>query len=138
MSTFVDVLELFVEAAQRPNSMEDYEHLPRHFVDAAWANGATSSRRAEVRQTRAKHRPPCPHCGAAVERVGASAKLPTYCAPKCSRAARNARWQARHGAARNDARRKTERRVGPLKASGNYSETPNSSSNSPESPDGSR
>ena len=103
------IIKEFVEAALLAYSHDDYNHVPRHFVDAAWANGKTSSRRHEVRRERAAARPPCPHCGAPVERVGTSAKLPKYCAPKCMRAARFARWHAKHGAKRNTARRKTGR-----------------------------
>lgn len=63
---------------------------------------ARSRRRMQSRVERAAVRPPCPHCGASVERVGTSAKLPTYCTPSCMRRARFARWYAKHGAARRE------------------------------------
>ncbi len=56
----------------------------------------TAPRRNAARQAaralRAAARPPCPHCGAPVDRVGRSATIPKYCSPKCMRAARWARW----------------------------------------------
>jgi hypothetical protein len=58
---------------------------------------------------RRESRPPCPHCGAKVERVSerkqGGGTSPTYCSPKCMRAARFARWYAKHGAERNERRR---------------------------------
>jgi hypothetical protein len=67
---------------------------------------AESGRRRARRAQRAATRLPCPHCGGKVERVGATAKLPTYCTPKCMRAAKCARWHAKHGQDHNARRRK--------------------------------
>lgn len=61
--------------------------------------------RMVLRQERAAARPPCPHCGVFVERVGVSAKIPKFCSAKCGRAARFARWYAKHGTERNERRR---------------------------------
>lgn len=48
------------------------------------------ARRAHDRAAKRASRPPCPHCGAPVEResLNGGAKVPTYCTPKCARAAR--------------------------------------------------
>lgn len=87
------------------------ESQVRRSDPAAWAHEyAQEKRRRRVkRAARAAARPPCPHCGGKVERVGATAKIPTYCAPACSRAARFKRWWEKHGEARNARRRKGPR-----------------------------
>lgn len=63
--------------------------------------------RATGRLAKIASRPPCPHCGAPVERDSANrrAKVPTYCSRKCMRASVWARWHAKHGAERNARRR---------------------------------
>lgn len=66
---------------------------------------ARNAARQAARVERAAVRPPCPHCGAPVERVGSSATLPKYCAPKCARAAAYAKWWAKNRDARNERRR---------------------------------
>lgn len=108
----VGILELFVEVQERWAGAEDYGHLPRHFVDAAWANGKTSRRRNEIRRERAENRPPCPHCGGVVTRCGATAKIPKFCSSKCMRAARWARWWAKNKDVQNAARRRAAAKGG--------------------------
>lgn len=75
----------------------------------AWYDEQLFRKRAIRRSTRTQRaaaRPPCPRCGAKVERCGPTAKIPTYCSDRCMRAARFARWHAKHGQERNDRRRK--------------------------------
>lgn len=92
--------------------------IPKHTLETAYEHNRQRNRdymretaparcaaRAQVRAERAAARPPCPHCGAKVERLGATAKIPTYCSKKCNRAAVFARWYAKHGVERNERRR---------------------------------
>lgn len=72
----------------------------------AWEYAGCKRRRRQKRIARAAARGPCPHCGGKVERIGATAKIPIYCTPKCARAARWARWYAKHGVEHNARRRK--------------------------------
>lgn len=68
-------------------------------------NAEASARRIRRRLDRAAARPPCPHCGEPVVRLGRTAKIPTFCSYRCTRAAIFARWYAKHGQARNERRR---------------------------------
>lgn len=108
----VGIVEAFVEVQERfydPGFDSFVADLSVHCVDTAWANGKTHRTRMQIRCERAAHRPPCPHCGGIVERVGATAKIPKYCTPRCTRAARFARWWTKNRDKRNRARRKTNR-----------------------------
>lgn len=76
-----------------------------HVEDRSDEVQAQRIRRRSRRAARAAARPPCPHCGARVERCQRTGKVPTYCTPKCMRAARWARWWAKNKDARNAQRR---------------------------------
>jgi endogenous inhibitor of DNA gyrase (YacG/DUF329 family) len=105
----IAILEIFVESQERFYDVRRDMSLRMHCIDEAWAGGKSSRLRLEAREDRARSRPPCPHCGAAVERVGGTAKIPKYCSHKCMRAATWARWYAKHGGERNIKRRRTGR-----------------------------
>lgn len=83
----------------------------RAWVEAQ--NERYKAARAKTRAARLVKRPPCPHCSNPVVRDakvrvdgrGRGAKIPTYCSDKCARAAKFARWYAKHGAERNERRR---------------------------------
>lgn len=75
-------------------------------VKRAWEAAGQKCRRRERRGARAKDRPPCPHCKLPVERVGKIGKIPKYCQSSCMRAAKWARWYAKHGEERNARRAK--------------------------------
>ena len=77
----------------------------RIWIDAQ--NDRNRRLRAKERVAKLTGRPPCPHCGGVVNRDSKDhrAKVPTYCSDRCMRAARWARYQAKHGAERNERRR---------------------------------
>jgi len=58
---------------------------------------AHRERRAAARAAKSAARSPCPTCGGAVERVGATGKVPTYCSKRCMRRAVELRYRERHG-----------------------------------------
>lgn len=104
----IEILEIFAEAqamARWTGRRREEERLEQHRKNSTFAEAAKREHRRAARRARAAQRPPCPHCGAAVERVGESAKIPKYCSSKCMRAVRWARWYAKHGAGRNEQRR---------------------------------
>jgi endogenous inhibitor of DNA gyrase (YacG/DUF329 family) len=107
----IDVLEMFAEA-QGFARLAVMRELQRAFTvtrkNSIAALAAKREQRQAVRLDRARRRPPCPHCGAMVLRVGSSAKLPRYCSSRCMRAARWARWWAKNKDVRNAARRVRE------------------------------
>jgi endogenous inhibitor of DNA gyrase (YacG/DUF329 family) len=56
--------------------------------------------RRTKREKRLADRPPCPYCGAPVERDSkrGTAKVPIYCSPRCMAHAKDKRWREKHGA----------------------------------------
>lgn len=106
--------ELFTAIRSGVRRLErQHDYYQRVRSAPAWRakeNAATRARRLEQRVLRARTRPPCPSCGRPVERCGPTAKIPIYCQHKCARAAVFARWYAKHGADRNQKRRKTDRK----------------------------
>lgn len=66
-------------------------------------NAALRIARGAKRQTKADARPPCPKCGAKIARVGATAKLPTYCSKKCRVSLSNARHYLKSKGSRDHA-----------------------------------
>lgn len=75
-------------------------------VQWAWEYAGCKRRRRQKRQAKEATRAPCPHCKGPVTRTSRTGKVPTYCTVECSRAARFARWYAKHGQERNAQRRK--------------------------------
>lgn len=106
----IHILEIFAEAQRlgrdhHARARREQEGFEQHRKNSTFADAAKREHRQAARRARAALRPPCPHCGAKVERVGTSAKIPTHCSRKCTNAARWARWYAKHGAERNERRR---------------------------------
>lgn len=61
----------------------------------AWKLDCKSRRLRRARIAVAAKRPPCPHCGGKVERLGTIGVVPTYCRPECKQAAARKRWRAK-------------------------------------------
>lgn len=72
----------------------------------AWEYAGCKRRRRQKRQAKEARRAPCPHCKEPVTRTSKMGKVPVYCSNQCTRAARFARWYAKHGQERNARRRK--------------------------------
>lgn len=88
-----------VKQLHQKNRRSDPERWAREYAQL-------KGRRRARRLSRAAARPPCPHCGKTVVRLGSTAKIPIYCSSKCMRAARFKRWYDKHGAERNARRKK--------------------------------
>lgn len=101
------ILEEFASLSEENHHTRDFSYRLR--VVEPWANEGDpwrlqrrrQSKRARLlsrREALAGTRPPCPHCGGPVERMGTTGTLPKYCTPKCMRAAKVARWREKHQA----------------------------------------
>ncbi|HET9045069.1 MAG TPA: hypothetical protein VFN70_18065 [Burkholderiales bacterium] len=109
VESFLAEVEANIRERRRAARQDYYVRVRLRPDVRARENAETSARRIRARLERAAARPPCPHCGAPVERLGRTAKIPMYCSTKCAESARRRTWWERNKDARNAARRKTTR-----------------------------
>lgn len=108
----IGILEEFAERSADGHAKRDFAYRLRSVEPAepldAWARERKlilkSRRLKRARVEVAAARPPCPHCGGEVERVGTTGTPPKYCTPKCMQAAKFARWAAKNRPAKTAAR----------------------------------
>lgn len=108
----IGILEEFAERSADGHAKRDFAYRLRSVEPAepldAWARERKlilkSRRLKRARVEVAAARPPCPHCGGEVERVGTTGTPPKYCTPKCMQAAKFARWAEKNRPAKIRAR----------------------------------